>query len=250
VSILVSDIVSRCAASLDAEGAEYFLFDRDYLPALLSAQDFIISVVNETLGKKKFSEEIFADITFARVFQSSFFSRVQLDPSLLGHDVWTILTIEPECETTPAFFVRAAANQNTLYRNDLTVTRSPFFAFRLNADEWSRNIKNPFVEGHELEAGESATSYSFTNYTNYNGSYNVPTPEIEIRPAVSRRPVCVRYAKVPAKPALITDSIEFPAFVFNIITQATLNFISTKQGDKTVLNQLSMQLMALLLKDV
>lgn len=245
MAILVSDIVSRCASALDAEGNDYYLFDQDYRPAILSAQDFIVSVINSQLGKKKMSEEIFADLTLARVFQASNFSRIRLDPSdsVLGHDVWTILAVAPLPTTSPVFVTQPLVNpQDSKYRNDLAYVSSEFFCQRLTAEEWEVNIKNPFADGHNPESGETPNSYAYLNYSNYTASgYTLvaPAQEIEIRPSIANLGCMIRYVRVPVKPTLISDSIQFPAFTMDIIVEATQLFLSQKQGDQTTLSSLS-----------
>ena len=111
------------------------------------------------------------------------------------------------------------------YRNDLSYFRSLYFAQRLNADEWTRNIKNPFADGHIPETGETPENYGYINNTDYSSvNYPITSPpqEIEIRPSGASGPVGIRYVKVPTKPTLIGDSVQFPAFVMDIFVQSTL----------------------------
>lgn len=249
--ITVQSIVNGCNAQLDAEGSEYYTFDQDFKPAINAAQDWLVGVINAALGEKKFSEEIFQDITYARIFQTSTFSRVRIDPSQLGHDVWSILAVEPNCVTSPAFAVQVLpAPQDSIYRSDLTQTDSPFYASRLAAEEWATNSGNPFSNSHDLEANEVARYFGYLNYTNYVSSgytLTAPQQEIEIRPHLVSAPVCIRYAKVPSVITLITDSVEFPAFCTDYIVSATLAYVSVKQGDATTLNQLSDKFLTILL---
>ncbi len=241
--ILIQDVVDRAAAALDSEDSQYFIFSRDYLPAILSAQDWITGVVNKALGQKKFSEEILQDLTLARVFQTSSYSRIQVQG--LGHDVWTILGVSPLCDTVPAFSVTVPPNpQDSIYRNDLTYLRSDYSANRLNADEWDKNVKNPFFDGHDLEAGESISSFSFINYTDFTSTgytLTAPAQELEVRPSIPNLPVMIRYVKVPTKPTLITGFVEYPMLVFDIFTDAVLYFMSRKIGDGTTIYQLATQ---------
>lgn len=251
MAILVSDIISRCNQQIDAEGSEYYLFDQDFKPAINSAQDWLVGVINAAMGQKKFSEEIFQDITYARVFQTSAFSRVRIDPAQLGHDVWTILSVEPNCTTTPNFTVQVLPTRaDSIYRSDLTQVDSPYYASRLAAEEWAANSGNPFSSSHDLEAGESAKYFGYLNYTNYTSTNYLlaaPKQELEIRPHIADSPVCIRYAKVPSKITVIGGSVEFPAFCADYVVSATLSYISVKQGDGTTLNQLSDKFLAVLL---
>jgi hypothetical protein len=251
VPIPVANIISGCQAQLDAEGSEYYLFTQDYKPAINAAQDWLVGVINAALGEKKFSEEIFQDITYARVFQTSGFSRVRIDPAQLGHDVWTILAVEPNCTTSPTFTVQVLPSHvDSIYRSDLTQVNSPYYASRLAAEEWATNEGNPFSNSHTLEAGETARYFGYLNYTNYTSTNYLlaaPKQEIEIRPHIADSPVAIRYAKVPLPVSLVTDNIEFPAFCKDYLVSATLAYMAVKQGDGTTLSQLSDKFLTILL---
>lgn len=251
MALLVSDIVARCASALDAEGSEYYLFQQDYLPAILSAQDWIVGIINTQLGNKKFSEEIFSELTMARVFQASAFSRIRLSAADLGHDVWTLLSVEPLPNTNPVFVAQVLPNaQDSKYRNDLAHLNSLFFAQRTTAEEWVRNIKNPFHDSHIPETGETPSNYGYLNYNDYTSvAYTLtsPTWEIEVRPTIGGKPCTIRYVRVPTKPTLTTNFIEFPVFVLDTFVQATLSFMAVKQGDQTTLESLSRQFTAMLI---
>lgn len=251
MAISVQEVVNRCASALDAEGSEYYLFDLDYKPAILSAQDWIVSVINSQLGNKKFSEEIFSDITLARVFQASAFSRIRLNPVDLGHDVWTLLSVEPLPNTNPTFVHQTLANpQDSIYRSDLAHISGVNFAKRRTTEEWTVNAKNPFDDSHILETGETAQDYGYLNNTDYTSSaYTLaaPTSEIEVRPSIGGLACTIRYVRVPQKIALITDFIQFPVFVLDTFVQATLHYMSVKQGDQTTLNSLSAQFLQTLI---
>jgi hypothetical protein len=251
VAILVSDIISRCNQQIDAEGSEYYLFDQDFKPAINSAQDWLVGIINARMGEKKFSEEIFQDITFARVFQTSAFSRIRLDPTQLLHEVWTILAVEPNCVTDPAFVAQVLPfPQDSIYRDDLVQVDSSFFASRLASEQWAPNAGNPFSSSHNLEVGETANYFGYLNYTNYTSTgYTLTAPqhELEIRPHIPSAPVTIRYAKVPAIITATTDLVEFPAFCMDYVVSATLDYISVKQGDQSTLNQLSEKFLATLI---
>lgn len=251
MSILVADIISRCAAQVDAEGSDFYTFTEDYLPAILSAQDWVVSVINSQLGKKKFSEEIFSDLRIARVFQASNFSRIRLDPALLGHSIWTLTSIEPLPITDPTFIAQVLpAPQDSKYRNDLTHVSSNFYAQRTSDEEWAKNKNNPFHDSHAGENGETPSSYGYLDYTDYTSSaytLTAPAQEIEVRPAIANQPVTIRYIRVPSKPTATSDSLQFPVFAFDIIVSATLSFLAVKQGDQTTLESLSTRFLSQLI---
>jgi len=254
--ILVQDIVNRVASMIDAEGSEYYLFQQDYLPAIIQAQDFVCSVINSELGNKKFSEEIFRDLTYAQVWQASQFSRITIDPPMVGgvNQIWTILDVIPLPTTYPAFTPVTLTNPNySTIRLDLSHLESEFYATRLSVEEWEWNKRNPFAQGHTPEPNEQASSYAYLMQTNYTSTNYQPQAvgmqpqEIEIRPSVAAQPVTIKYVKVPTQPAAITDNIEFPQFVKEIIVASTAHFMSYKQADQSTLQTLSTQLTGILL---
>ena len=245
MAILVSDIISRVAAQIDAEGSEFYLPTQDYIPAIRSAQDFVVGVINSQLGRLKFSEEIFKDLSRTRVWQTSAYSRI--DIGLTGDQVWSITDVVPLPTTVPAFAPVVLPNpEDSALRTDLSHLKSLYYASRLSFEEWENNIENPFAQGHQAEAGEVPRSFAYLNYSNYGSTNYFAGPEIEIRPEIPHQPLTIRYTKVPLVPTLVIDSLEFPKFVTEIIVAATANFMSYKQGDQTTLNQLSSQLLSML----
>ena len=72
--------------------------------------------------------------------------------------------------------------------------------------------------------------YSSSSYTGNSGVF-----EIQIRPDVPNELIAMAYLKYPNQVALITDSIEFPENLTDLITDLALQFIAYKQGDQTSL---------------
>lgn len=237
--IPVQNIVTGCQAKLDAQDSDYYRFDRDYLPAIISAQSWLVGIISSAYGKKKVGEEIFQDLTVARVFQTSNFSRFVIS----GDDVWTILSIEPRPVTTPIYTPLTLTNpQDSVERDDLSHIESDFIAYRQTAEEWAKNKKNPFKDGHALESGEPAKYYGYINYTDYTSTNYTLTPitwEIEVRPSIANLPVTVRYAKVPTRPVNIFSTLEFPIMLENLLIVRTLAEIAFKQGDGTNIEKLA-----------
>lgn len=92
--IAAQDIIDRVRrVGLDAEGSDYYRDDIDIIPAINASIEWLTAVINSAFGQKKLGEEVFQDLVQARVFQASDFSRVFLNSTDLGHEVWTILGV-------------------------------------------------------------------------------------------------------------------------------------------------------------
>lgn len=278
--ILVQDIVNSMAAKLDAETPagttiDYYTFDNDYKPAINDAIEWVMSVISPMIGTKKFSEESFAENTLCKIWQTSKFSRINFDPSVMPYtsDIWTILSVRPK----PKVYLEDSANRPPLpYYNELIsyngtendnkpiVTKSfstgntlknfestirPELAFvssthgakRLTVEEAAEAAVNPFVPGYNnpFMVCDETTEYGFVNMVNYEallGGYVLSVPrEIEILPRLYGDLVAVFYIPVPTLANLITDTIAFPASMKGIIVAKALNYIGYKEGDGTTI---------------
>jgi len=224
---------------LDAEGAEYYDDTIDIIPAINAALEWLIAVINFGLGRKKVSEEVFQDLTFTRIFQVSDFSRVQLDPTFLGHEVWTITAIYPDPVVTPAgVALLALVGPASAYDNRISFVTGELSSKRLTAEEWIENKNNPFEAGNIImENCADLKTFAYRNYSNYTSAgYAIVIPrEIEVRPAPTTERVAIEYARVPGTIASVSDTIDFPDMFTNFIYEKTLNYVSRKQGDNTTI---------------
>ena len=255
MAIPVANVTASMRSALDAEGADYYDDTLDLIPAINFSVEWLISIVHSAFGQKKIGEEIFRDLVFTRVFQTSQFSRIAFDPALLGHDIWTLLSVEPLPETLPvAPAILPIVNPpDSFYRNDVSHIRGIYSAGRLSIEEWGKNAENPFADGHNLEAGEVAKDYGYLNFSDYTSTAYVLAPitkEIEIRPALNKKLCTVRYAKMPTTITVVGQNIEFPQTLFNLITTKALRFIGYKQGDGSTLTQNADQDIALLIQSI
>ena len=234
--ILASDLETQMRAALDAEGAEHYRSDRDIVPAINSAVRWLTNVVNALLGEKKFTEEIFRDLTQARVFQTSANSRIRL--SAFPHEVWSILAVYPlpttGSTTTP--FTPSADPLVSEERIDLYHISPTKSAKRLTVEEWNDNKDNPFEAGYEGDViCDALKEYAYLNPIDYNADGAAPlVKEIEVRPALNKQQCTVIYAKRPTPITdTSTDSVEFPDEVFQMLFDKALQYIAYKQGDGT-----------------
>lgn len=242
MAILVSTIESRVRATLDAEGADYYLFDQDIKPALNNAIEWTVSVFNEIFGTKKVIPEQLRDLVKVKVWQSNKYSRVSFDPATIGHDFWTLISIMPEPKLHPNNSISPLSDpvKSVLMANKSFVS-SNYSAKRLNAEEWSINTNNPFVAGNDILKNSSLKEYAYRDFADYSSStYSNPSaPEIEIRPSVAEKYVAIEYLKYPTPVNLISDSVEFPKSMTVFLVEKTLSFLSVKQGDQTTLWQVT-----------
>lgn len=247
--ISVQAVVDRMTSVLDAEGSDRYLFDQDFAPAINSSIDWMVAVFNSAFAEKKLSEENLRDLITTTIWQASLHSRINIDGALLGYDVWAILGIFPKPVTTPqASPLTLPSPEKSDFRSDLSYLKSDFSAERLSIEEWNINKKNVFSPGNETVTN-AFKRYAYLGHGNYeSSSYNSGGKEIEIRPSVANEFVAIAILKVPVKVQQITDQVEFPESVFDILYQKALNFISFKQGDKTNLFSVTAQDVATLVK--
>lgn len=232
--IPVQEVVNRMSSILDAEGSDRYLFDQDYKPAINSAKDWVVALFKRVFSDKSASEEGLRDLIIVRVFQTNKFSRIALDQPSLGDVIWSILSVNPEAVTYPNSTINTPTTDwESLFRDDLAFIESNYSAKRLTFEEWETMSKNIFMQGNPSVLN-GFKSYAYLNRANYNSTnYSSVAAEIEISPKLENKLVGIRYLKYPNDVSLITDNLEFPSPVIDIIVQKALNIISYKQGDQT-----------------
>ena len=247
--INVQAIVDRMTSVLDAEGSERYLFDQDFKPAINSSIDWLVAVFNSAFSDNKLPEESLRDLIVTSVWQASSFSRINIDASALGYDVWGVLGIFPEPVITPDIKAPLLLSpEKSQFRSDISYIRSDFSAERLTIEEWNINRSNVFSPGNEV-IKNGLKRYAYLGYGNYeSSSYSSGGKEIEIRPSVADSFVALTLLKVPIKVVSVSDSVEFPESVFDVLYQKALNFIAYKQGDQTNLYSVTNQDVSTLVK--
>jgi len=255
MSILAQSIVDRLEATLDAEGNDYYTFAQDFKPAINNGVEWLISVINFAYGAKKIGEEIFRELSFTRVFQASFFNRINFVKADLGHDVWTILAVMPKPAVNPSVLTpnTLADLEDSEYDNRVSHVSSDFSADRASVEEWAQGKNNPFKKGNVImENCADLKNYAYLNFSNYTSSfYTLSVPEeIEVRPSVANEFVTVIYAKVPTPITLIGDSIEFPEMLTNLLYEKALQYVARKQGDNTTITTVTDKDISVLLKSI
>jgi len=237
--ISVQELRNQLAFALDAEGSDHYLDALDYIPAINASVKWLTNVVNSAYGQNKIGEEFFRDLTYSGVFRTSDASRVSLN--VFPSDVWTILAIyvKPKTEEIQGNPVPPTPNpKQSYYMSNLLHLSSYLDCKRLSVEEWSRNKINPFEQGYDGDSiCDELKEYAYLNPINYR--LQTILSEIEIRPAIVNDNVTVFWVKKPTVVTSITDNIEFPESVFQLLFDKALNYIAYKQGDQTNLYSVS-----------
>lgn len=231
--ISVQTVIERIASVLDAEDSDRYTFERDFKPAINSSVEWLQAVFNKAFAEKKLSEEDLKELIKVVVFQTSQFSRINLDQ--INDSIWSLMRINPEPvlkPENPSITVQANP-EYSLWREDLSYIRSKYSCKLLSLEQWEENVDNIFEAGNERLLN-SFKSYAYLNFASYaSTAYDVPNPEIEIRPQVINDFVGVTYLKYPTLIVNDTDNIEFPKSLTNLVWEKAANIISYKQGDQT-----------------
>lgn len=235
--ILVQEVVNRGLSALDAEGSERYLFDQDFKPAINYANEWMVAAINKILGGTKLSGEALRELVKIKVFQANSYSRIAFNEATVGHKLWSILALYPEPVVAP--FQQPVPDPNpavSKYMPGLSHVSGKSCTNRMNLEEWNDNQKNVFSPGNTSLLGE-LNEYAYLDFGDYSSStYTDPgTFEIEVRPSVANQFISLAYVKKPNLITLITDSIEFPETMLDIVLEKMLQFISFKQGDHTTL---------------
>lgn len=227
--IAVQTVVNRLESVLDAEGSDRYTFKEDYKSAINSSVEWLQAVFNKAFADKKLTEEDLKELIKVTIFQTNQYSRIYVDQ--ITDSVWSLLRINPEAVTVPAepALTPQVNPYDSFQRADLTYIKSDKSAKLLSLEQWEENVDNIFTAGNDRMLG-SFKSYAYLNYADY--GYGVG-PEIELRPEIPLQFVGVTYLKYPTPVAAITDNIEFPKALINLVYQKAANFISYKQGDQT-----------------
>jgi hypothetical protein len=231
--ISVQTVIERLESVLDAEGSDRYTFVRDFKPAINSSVEFLQAIFNKAFAEKKLSEEDLKELVKVVVFQTNQFSRINLDQ--MNDSIWSLLRVNPEPVLTPLnpTITPSSSPADSLWRQDLSYVKSKYSCKLLSLEQWEENVDNIFEAGNERLLN-SFKSYAYLNFASYASSaYNVPNPEIEIRPEVINGFVSVTYLKYPTLVTAETDLIELPKSLTNLVWEKAANIISYKQGDQT-----------------
>jgi hypothetical protein len=235
--ILAQDLRNQLAFALDAEGSDHYIDSLDYIPAINAAINWMTTIVSSAYGQNKIGEEFFRDLTLSGVFLTNNNSRVSLN--VFPNEVWSILGVyvKPTTETIAGAPAPATPNtKQSYYLSNLIHVSSELDCKRLSIEEWARNSRNPLEHGYDgNQICDDLKLYAYLNPITYNDGATLTAllNEIEVRPRLENKQVTIFWVKKPSQIVNITDFIEFPNSVFNMLFDKALNYIAYKQGDQT-----------------
>jgi len=149
--------------------------------------------------------------------------------------VWTILAVyaKPDVEVDTSLPVPATPDtKQSYYLSNLIHMSSVNDCKRLNIEEWAVTKNNPLESGYDgNQLCDDLKLYAYLLNSNL----------IEIRPAIQNGKATIFWVKKPTPITTITDNIEFPSSVFQLLFDKALNYISYKQGDQTNLYSVTSQ---------
>jgi len=242
--ILVSDIIARIRSNgLDAQpDTDYYSDTNEIIPAIDSAQKWLISLIDKSRSNNKDSDEVVKELASCRIFTTSSLSRIGIDDT-----IWTIDSIVPLPNTasnskTPPTPPTPVAGFTASYENtDLMFVNSWYSAARKSIEESNENRNNPFAPGfmptnisQSLLVEGSSLNVDFMYVSPYSYQDPVTTAfSIEIQPSIPLRKCAIFCIIKPTAVTSSTQSLQFPTSVFNIIYEKALQFLSYSQGDQT-----------------
>ena len=240
----VQELRDQIRFALDAENSDHYRDDLDIIPAINASVKWLTSVVNAAYGQDKIGEEFFRELSTSGVFRTSDTSRVSL--TIFPSEVWSILAVYPKPETRQITGVPVPLTPDdtrSYYLPNKLHLSSQLSCKRLNLEEWAVNYDNPFEAGYQgNQICDALKLYAYLTPINYQGSStSYLTQELEIRPSVPNQEVTIFWARKPTQVTSLTDEINFPHSVFQLLFDKSLNYIAYKQGDQTNLYGVSAQ---------
>lgn len=231
--ILVSTVVNSMRARIDAEGSERYLFEQDYMPAINSAKDTIVTALNQAFAQNKLTPESLRELTKVKVWQVSKYSRISYDAAEVGYPLWTIFGVYPDPVVNKKNMSVGNNDKSvSTYLKDVSYISSNQSAKRLTLEEWNEDAKNIFIAGNIMLSGELSESayldfadYSSDSYTGNKGA------EIEVRPSIANRLCAIAFLKYPKNIAALTDYLEFPQSLTELFADTALQMISVKENE-------------------
>jgi len=247
--INATDIVVRMESALDAENSltvnGRYNWNRDFKPAINYAQEWMVSLFSAVFAENKFTEENLADLLNIRIWKTNKYSRFVFQPSVVGHKLWTTIGVYPN----PEIYPNTPIVQTDLFQSVYSFAHSYIKAYksakRITSEEVNLNRKNPFAAGNEVTICDELIECAYKTTTNFAGGYNSATgtdingneallfePEISLYPDTryANVNVAMEYLKFPTSVVNLTDNIEFPLSMANIIIEKSLEWIAYKQG--------------------
>lgn len=241
--INVAEIKDAMRANLGVRGSQRYVDDLHYVPSIRDASRTFKAFVNSLLAENKGSEELLAELSRVRVFQTNIDGGVVLTPAQLGHSVWTVLAVYPEpvlgssnpnvVSVNPVPLPALA--EQSLFRSDLRLIRpgnKP--CKRITLEQVPHSERSRFMPGSERLVGTPQMTYAYYIVRREVGRFTTGSWELIILPAsvTGRTLVGISYLEEDAPIQTINDTLPYPGTAFKLITELALNSISIRQGLK------------------
>jgi|GEM_PF-4710566 hypothetical protein len=235
--IVCQDIVNQVAAELGAEGNDYYLWTRDYMPAIKLAIKDMVKAIRDKLGSNSFTEQAAQELKQNIIYQTNAFSRFRITD-----DIFSLVAVIPEPTMSPSNpSITSGTTSQSFKRTDVAFLGSTHTATRQTDNEFYLGQGNPFQDGFALEPERNIRTYSYILYGDSTaGSYAAGGSEIGLSPAVNVGFVAISQLINPTEPVNITDSIQFPMNLKSIIVLFTKHHITFKPLDSSQINLTTM----------
>ena len=237
MSFTAQSLRDQLAFALDAENSDHYRDDLDYIPAINASMKWLTAVVNSAFGENKIGEEFFRELSYSGVFLTNNTSRVSLD--IFPTEVWTVLAVMalPTTESNGGAPPATPDTKRSYHLSDLIHVSSENACKRVSIESWTDGLFNPTEAGYDgNQICNELKLYSYLQPINYRSvSRGNNSQEIEIRPAIKNGQVTVFWAKKPDEITALSQQIDFPNSVFQLLFDKALNYIAYKQGDQTTI---------------
>lgn len=243
--ILVDTLITNAKFLTDTASSDRYTYGRDTGNAINMAIDWAVGMFNAAFAQDKLSEEVLAELNYTRIFQASTYGRIYMNPTALGHQVWSVISVSPEPSVYPEASITPVPlpPYGSAYIPGLSKLTSQYLAERQTQEQWDTTADNIFMPGNTIMTGQQKR-YAYLCQTNYTGTFYQPGgAEISIRPfpPAPNYLVAISYLKTPTKLTFnVADLdpppgafIEFPASMTDLITARMMGYISEQQGDGT-----------------
>lgn len=198
--------------------------------------NYITGLFERAYESRRITAEAFTDLlrvkTYALISQGD---SVSIDVSGEVNSMWAIVGLDP--------LVANTGNPNYTY----TDTQYKW-AKKLSIDEWGENIGNPFKAGSSVLKAIGLTDFGYIMAW---GSQHDDDPAKRIlllRPASmftdAGDRIALWYLNYPTTVTDLSDTLEFPLKLTNLLVQQTLKYLSTQQGARQSLYQITDKEMA------
>lgn len=237
MSFTAQSLRNQLAFALDAENSDHYRDDLDYIPAINASMKWLTAVVNSAFGENKIGEEFFRELSYSGVFLTNNNSRVSLD--VFPTEVWTVLAVMalPTTESNGNPAPPTPDTTRSYHLDNLIHVSSLNACKRISVEAWTDGLFNPTEAGYDgNQICDELKLYSYLQPINYRSvSRGETSQEIEVRPSVKNGQVTVFWAKKPEEITQLSDQIDFPNSVFQLLFDKALNYIAYKQGDQTTI---------------